>query len=98
MYYTGILHERHAKAQLAAGRPAQSVAAEFEEAMKCFERAEQIRPTGNDESILRWNRCVRLLETLPKPASSDESIAFESADTAPGGMRKPPAARAGRGR
>jgi hypothetical protein len=98
MYYTGILHERHAKAQLAVGRPAQSVAAEFEEAMNCFERAEKIRPAGNDESILRWNRCVRLLQTLPKPAASDEAVAFESADTAPSGMLKAPAARAGRGR
>jgi len=98
MYYTGILHERRAKAQLGAGRPAQSVAAEFEEAMNCFERAEKIRPAGNDESILRWNRCVRLLETLPKPISSDEPIAFESADTAPGGAVRVPATRGGRAR
>ena len=25
------------------------------------EEAEKIRPTGNDEAILRWNRCVRLI-------------------------------------
>jgi len=96
MYYAGILHERHAKAHLLAGRPAQSVAAEFEEAMNYFERAEKVRPPGNDESILRWNRCVRLLETLPKPVSSDEPIAFESADAPPGGALKSPAVRAGR--
>ena len=97
MYYAGILHERHAKAQLRAGRPAQSVAAEFEEAMNCFERAEKIRPAGNDESILRWNRCVRLLETLPQPVHSDEPVAFESADTAPHPVRVP-ATRGGRAR
>jgi hypothetical protein len=34
-----------------------------EEAMRCFEEAEKIRPAGNDDSILRWNRCVRLLES-----------------------------------
>src|SRR5579872_171826 len=76
-YYTGILHERHAKAQLRAGRPAPAVAAELEEAMRCFEKAEQLRPQGNDESILRWNRCARLLQTLPQPVTHEEPLAFE---------------------
>ena len=62
-YYTGILHERQAKAQLAAGRPPYTVAPLFEEALSCFERAEAIRPHGNDDAILRWNRCVRILES-----------------------------------
>jgi hypothetical protein len=83
LYYTGILHERHAKSQLRAGRPAQAVAAEFEEAMTYFDRAEKMRPTGNDESILRWNRCARLLETLPQPSAAEEPSAFESGDIAP---------------
>jgi tetratricopeptide (TPR) repeat protein len=82
-YYTGILHERHAKAQLRAGRPAQAIAAELEEAMGCFEKAEKIRASGNDEAILRWNRCARLLETIPQPAATEEPLAFESGDTAP---------------
>ena len=82
-YYTGILHERHAKAQLRAGRPPQAVAAELEEAMRSFERAEQLRSAGNDEAILRWNRCARLLESIPQPQSADEPAGFESADTAP---------------
>jgi hypothetical protein len=29
--------------------------------MAWYERAEALRPQGNDESILRWNTCVRLL-------------------------------------
>ena len=38
------------------------VAAEwFHEAMTWYERAEAMRPQGNDESILRWITCVRLL-------------------------------------
>ena len=82
-YYTGILHERHAKAQLRAGRPAQAVAAELEEAMRCFERAEQMRPKDNDESILRWNRCARLLQSIPQPEMQEQPSAFESGDTAP---------------
>lgn len=96
-YYTGIMHERHAKAQLRAGRPAPAVVAELEEAMRCFEKAEQIRPPENDESILRWNRCARLLQTLPQPAVHEESIAFESGDTAPHTPSRVHA-RAGKGR
>ena len=83
LYYTGILHERHAKAQLRAGRPAPAVAAELEEAMRNFEGAEKTRAAGNDESILRWNRCARLLESLPQPEALDEPTPFESGDIAP---------------
>ena len=63
LYYTGILHERQAKAQLAAGRPPYTVAPLFEEALGYFEKAEAIRPHGNDDAILRWNRCVRILQS-----------------------------------
>jgi tetratricopeptide (TPR) repeat protein len=63
VYYTGILHERKAKAQLAAGRLPHTVLPIFEEAMRCFEEAEKIRPPENDDAILRWNRCVRLLQS-----------------------------------
>jgi tetratricopeptide (TPR) repeat protein len=63
LYYTGILYERQAKAQLAAGRPPYTVAPLFEEALGYFEKAEAIRPPGNDDAILRWNRCVRILQS-----------------------------------
>lgn len=62
-YHLGILHERKAKAQLAAGRPPHTVFPIFEEAMGFFAEAEKIRPPNNDEAILRWNRCVRLLQS-----------------------------------
>ena len=62
LYYTGILCERRAKAQLNAGQPPLSVLALFEEALHWFAEAEDIRPAGNDDAILRWNRCVRLLQ------------------------------------
>jgi len=98
LYYTGILHERHAKAQLRAGRPAQAVTAELEEAMRCFERAEQIRSAGNDEAILRWNRCARLLEQIPVPELREELQSFESGDTSPQAPTRIGAVRAGRSR
>ena len=58
-YYTGIMYERRAKAELAKGGV---VAYElFRQAMNCFEKAEAMRPVGNDESILRWNGCARII-------------------------------------
>jgi hypothetical protein len=63
LYYAGILHERQAKAQLAVGRSPHTVAPLFEEALARFEKAEAIRPHGNDDAILRWNRCVRILQS-----------------------------------
>jgi len=63
LYYTGLLYERRAKAQLGAGRPAHTVTVLIEDAMRNYEEAEGIRPVGNDEAILRWNRCARLLHS-----------------------------------
>jgi tetratricopeptide (TPR) repeat protein len=62
-YYTGLLYERRAKAQLKAGRPPHTITVLLQEAMHCYEEAEKIRPTGNDDAILRWNRCARLLHS-----------------------------------
>jgi tetratricopeptide (TPR) repeat protein len=62
LYYTGILYERRAKAQLTIGNPRAPILTLFEEALRLFAEAERIRPAGNDDSILRWNRCVRLLQ------------------------------------
>ena len=58
-YYTGILYERRAKAQLRTGQPPHTVLPLFERALECFDEAEKIGPAGNDDAILRWNRCVR---------------------------------------
>ena len=62
-YYAGIICERRAKAQLHRGALGSAeVAAEWlRDAMTWYERAEATRPAGNDEAILRWNSCVRLL-------------------------------------
>jgi tetratricopeptide (TPR) repeat protein len=62
VYYMGILHERRAKAQLQARRPPHTLLVLLEEAMRCYTAAEKIHPVGNDDAILRWNRCVRLMQ------------------------------------
>ncbi|HVH72262.1 MAG TPA: hypothetical protein VNB49_14285 [Candidatus Dormibacteraeota bacterium] len=84
LYYTGILHERRAKAQLRAGRLRHALTPLFEEAMNCFAEAEKIRPSGNDDALLRWNRCVRLLQSHPDFQEEDRSVVeFESPDSSP---------------
>jgi len=83
LYYTGLLHERRAKAQMHVGRPPHTLAPLFEEAMRCFAEAEKIRPTGNDDAILRWNRCARLLQSHPGFHEEKESDAFDALDSSP---------------
>src|SRR5919108_5397993 len=63
-YYAGIICERCAKAQLRSGTPRAGEMAYhwLREAMSWYERAEAQRPAGNDESLLRWNTCARLLD------------------------------------
>jgi hypothetical protein len=62
-YLNGIICERRGKAQLIGGALGSSeVAADwFREAMGWYAKAEAMRPADNDESILRWNSCVRML-------------------------------------
>jgi len=62
-YYTGLIHERRAKAVLRNRAPrGGSRAYEWlREAMTWYERAEAIRPENNDDAVLRWNACARLI-------------------------------------
>ena len=76
-YYSGLVRERRAKAELRHGVPG-SISHAYEwirEAMNWFERAEAIRPAGNDDALLRWNACARLLERNPRlaPAAEEHS-------------------------
>lgn len=82
-YYMGILQERRAKAQLRAGRPRQMLVGLFQEAMHHFEEAEKIHPPENDDAVLRWNRCVRLLEKLPQAEWEQQGATLEDHDSAP---------------
>ena len=66
LYYSGLVRERRAKAVLRRDRYAAAGAAEWiREAMQFFERAEAVRPPHNDDAVLRWNACARMLEYLP---------------------------------
>ncbi len=62
-YYIGIIWDRRAKAQLrrsSIGMGPQVYAC-LREAMTWYERAEATRPAGNDDALLRWNTCARLI-------------------------------------
>jgi hypothetical protein len=83
LYYTGLLHERRAKAQMQVGRSPHTLTPLFAEAMRCFAEAETIRPSGNDDAILRWNRCARLLQSHPGFREEKESEAFDAYDSSP---------------
>jgi hypothetical protein len=55
--------------------------ASFESALNFFEEAEKVRPPGNDDALLRWNRCLRLMHSIPELAR--ESDSFEATDAPP---------------
>jgi hypothetical protein len=73
-YYAGIISERRARAQLRAATPGSGAMAYdwLREAMQWYERAEAMRPAGNDEAVLRWNTCVRILESSHVVAPREE--------------------------
>jgi len=82
-YHRGIVHERKAKAQLKAGRLAHTILPIFEEAMRYFEDAEKIRPVNNDDAILRWNRCLRLLQSRMGSEWRKEMEEFDASEGPP---------------
>ena len=81
-YYTGLLYERKAKAHMRKGAPLVSLKVWFEHAMRCFEDAEKILPAANDDALLRWNRCARLLEELP-PEKEADTVELDVHDSPP---------------
>ena len=47
---------------------------ELAEAMDWYEKAEALRPAGNDDAILRWNTCARILNRNPRMEPQPEEI------------------------
>ena len=75
-YYAGIVEERRAKARLHQGTPGASFTAfeELRDAMSHYEKAEALRSPGNDDVLLRWNACVRLIKNNRLEARSEEAL------------------------
>src|SRR2546428_12874276 len=82
-YYNGIVYERCAKAKLHQGGPGSGPQAYewLREAMEWYEKAEAIRPSGNDDALLRWNACARLImrdhRLVPAPQERAEPLLLE---------------------
>jgi hypothetical protein len=66
-YYAGIICERKGHALLRHGGFGSGAGAyhALREAMEHYERAEALRPPANDDAILRWNACARLIMRNP---------------------------------
>jgi hypothetical protein len=77
-YFTGILAERRAKTKLAQNTPDCRFQAYdlFREALDWFEKAETMRPPGNDDALLRWNTCARIIERNKLVPREEERVEF----------------------
>jgi len=63
LYYRGIICERRAKAHLDRGGPGSGHLAYdwLRQAMDAYESAIDKRLAGNDDAVLRWNACARIM-------------------------------------
>jgi hypothetical protein len=63
-YYTGIVFERETRSYLRRKNVVRSAAYDgFRHAMEWYERAGELRPAGDVDCVLRWNSCVRAIES-----------------------------------
>jgi hypothetical protein len=80
-YYAGIIAERFARRKLRDGHPGAKALAYgyLHEAMADYEKAEKLAPGGNDDAVLRFNACVRMLErhALSEPHADDREQPLE---------------------
>lgn len=72
LYYGGIVMERFGRAKLHEHH-LNMVRDWIHRAMEMFEKAQEVRPAGNDSALLRWNTCARLLQRLPKVSESNHT-------------------------
>lgn len=83
LYYEGIVYERQAKAHLKKGGPGSGhyAFALLQKAIDLYEKAEPLSPEGNDDAVLRWNTCARIIlnrpEVKPEPGSPERPIMLE---------------------
>lgn len=75
-YYLGVAYERWARAKLQSGEHTAMALGWLHKAMEFYENAEGLRPMGNDDAILRWNSCARLLHHLPERSEGEHLHMF----------------------
>jgi hypothetical protein len=66
-YYAGIIWERLGHARIHEGGPGAGPTAYYalKEAMGHYEKAAKFAPPGNDDAVLRWNTCARVIMQNP---------------------------------
>jgi hypothetical protein len=66
-YYAGVMWERLGHARIRQGDPGARASAyhALRDAMSHYERAMNFAPPENDDAILRWNTCARMLMQNP---------------------------------
>ncbi len=60
-YYDGVVKERWAVTQLADQMPQEIAFDWLRQAMRAYEKAEQLSDPDNGDPILRWNACARII-------------------------------------
>ena len=79
-YYVGIIYERRAKAHLRQGGPGSGEVAYswFDKALASYDRALKGCDPDNQDAVLRWNSCARIINNHPdvKPGDADSGEMF----------------------
>jgi hypothetical protein len=78
LYYEGLISERWGKSLLSGTSSVNSAVDWIRHAMDLFEKARAKSPPGNDDAILRWNACARLITRLEESGSLSPDTDFES--------------------
>ncbi len=80
-YYEGVVLERWAKGKLKRDAAGHVVHEGLTAAMERYAHASSISPEGDEDAILRWNTCARLLndrpDLQPRAAREEELIIDE---------------------
>lgn len=73
-YFEGIICERRAKVHITRGGPGSGHLAYdwLRQAMDAYDKAIAKRLAGNDDAILRWNACARIIMNDSQLAPADE--------------------------
>lgn len=84
-YYQGIIYERWAKSHLESQIPGYAIYDWLCNAMACYDRAAPISPENNDDAILRYNTCVRMIErnSALRPRPEEHAHVGNHGDMAP---------------
>lgn len=79
-YYAGIIWERLGSTRVRQQdrRAGTSAYHALRDAMTYYEKAVHLAPPGNDDAILRWNTCARLIMKNPdiQPSSENDQQAW----------------------